>query len=75
MKKLIGVIVVVLFAATLGFGQAKVVATEWQVPFLNCLTGPIAAIGEFLEWGAEYAAKEINASGGISRRAREGGPG
>ncbi len=66
MKKLIGVIVVVLFAATLGFGQAKVVATEWQVPFLNCLTGPIAAIGEFLEWGAEYAAKEINASGGIA---------
>lgn len=40
MKKLIGVIVVVLFAATLGFGQAKVVATEWQVPFLNCLDRP-----------------------------------
>ncbi|HVP17680.1 MAG TPA: ABC transporter substrate-binding protein [Spirochaetia bacterium] len=66
MKKLIGVLALVLFATTLGFGQAKVVAEEWQIPFLNCLTGPIAAIGEFLEWGAEYAAQEINASGGIA---------
>jgi len=66
MKRLIGVLVLVLFAAALGFGQAKAVVNEWQVPFLNCLTGPIAAIGEFLEWGAEYAAKEINASGGIA---------
>jgi len=66
MKKALGVLVLVLFAAGLGFGQAKPVVKEWQVPFLNCLTGPIAAIGEFLEWGAEYAAKEINASGGIA---------
>jgi len=66
MKKLISVLVIVLFATALGFGQAKVVVNEWQVPFLNCLTGQIAAIGEFLEWGAEYAAKEINASGGIA---------
>jgi len=66
MKKLIGVLVLALFAAALGFGQANVVVSEWQVPFLNCLTGPIAAIGEFLEWGADYAAKEINASGGIA---------
>jgi branched-chain amino acid transport system substrate-binding protein len=66
MKRLIGMFALVLFAAALGFGQAKVVVNEWQVPFLNCLTGQIAAIGEFLEWGAEYAAKEINASGGIA---------
>jgi branched-chain amino acid transport system substrate-binding protein len=66
MKKALGVLILVLFAAGLGFGQAKVVVSEWQVPFLNCLTGPIAAIGEFLEWGAEYAAKEINAAGGIA---------
>ncbi len=66
MKKALGVLVLVLLAAGLGFGQGKVVASEWQVPFLNCLTGPIAAIGEFLEWGAEYAAKEINDAGGIA---------
>ena len=66
MKKLTGVLVLLLVAAGMGFGQTKVVVNEWQVPFLNCLTGPIAAIGEFLEWGAEYAAAEINAAGGIS---------
>ena len=40
--------------------------SEWQVPFLNSLNGAIAAIGEFLQWGAEYAAAEINAAGGIA---------
>ncbi len=66
MKKLVGVLVILLVAASVGFAQTKVVVNEWQIPFLNCLTGPIAAIGEFLEWGAEYAAAEINASGGIA---------
>jgi len=63
MKKLVGVLVLLLLATSMTFGQA---AKEWTVPFLNCLTGPIAAIGEFLEWGAEYAATEINAAGGIA---------
>lgn len=40
--------------------------TEWQIPFLNVLTGPIASIGEYLLWGAERAAQEINAAGGIN---------
>lgn len=66
MKKLVGVLVLLLVAASLSFGQAKVVVNEWQVPFLNSLTGAIAAIGEFLQWGAEYAADEINAAGGIA---------
>jgi branched-chain amino acid transport system substrate-binding protein len=66
MKKLVGVMVLLLVAASLSFGQAKVVVNEWQVPFLNSLTGAIAAIGEFLQWGAEYAAAEINAAGGIA---------
>lgn len=66
MKKLVGVLVILLVAASVGFAQTKVVVNEWQIPFLNCLTGPIAAIGEFLEWGAEYAATEINAAGGIA---------
>jgi branched-chain amino acid transport system substrate-binding protein len=63
MKKLVTVLVLLLLATSMTFGQA---AKEWTVPFLNCLTGPIAAIGEFLQWGAEYAAAEINAAGGIA---------
>jgi branched-chain amino acid transport system substrate-binding protein len=38
---------------------------EWDIPFLNAITGSIAAIGEYLEWSAERAAKEINDAGGI----------
>lgn len=66
MKKMVGVLVLLLVAASMSFGQARVVVNEWQVPFLNSLTGAIAAIGEFLQWGAEYAAAEINAAGGIA---------
>jgi branched-chain amino acid transport system substrate-binding protein len=33
---------------------------------LNSLTGAIASIGEYLHWGANYAAQEINAAGGIA---------
>lgn len=39
--------------------------SEWEIPFLNVLTGPIASIGDYLLWGAERAAEEINADGGI----------
>ena len=49
-----------------GTAKVRVKVKEWDIPFLNCLTGPIASIGEFLEWGAERAAKEINDVGGIS---------
>jgi branched-chain amino acid transport system substrate-binding protein len=43
-------------------------AAEWEIPFLNVLTGPIASIGGYLQWGAERAAAEINAAGGIAGR-------
>jgi branched-chain amino acid transport system substrate-binding protein len=79
MKKLSAIFVLLLVAASMSFAaggqdtattapaaKGGVVVTEWEVPFLNSLTGPIAAIGEFLQWGAEYAAKEINAAGGIA---------
>ena len=66
MKKLTGVLVLLLLASTASFGQ--VVVTEWQIPFLNSLTGAIASIGEYLHWGANRAAEEINAAGGISGR-------
>ena len=43
-----------------------VVVDAWEIPFLNVLTGPIASIGEYLQWGAERAAQEINQAGGIA---------
>lgn len=64
MKKLAGVMILLLVASTAAFGQ--VVTNEWQIPFLNSLTGAIASIGEYLHWGANYAAEEINAAGGIA---------
>lgn len=64
MRKVVGVMVLLLVASTAAFGQ--VVVTEWQIPFLNSLTGAIASIGEYLHWGANYAAEEINAAGGIA---------
>ncbi|MDP2791799.1 MAG: ABC transporter substrate-binding protein [Rectinemataceae bacterium] len=64
MRKLAGVMVLLLLASTAAFGQ--VVTNEWQIPFLNSLTGAIASIGEYLHWGANYAAQEINAAGGIA---------
>ncbi|MEW5814689.1 MAG: ABC transporter substrate-binding protein [Spirochaetota bacterium] len=46
--------------------KSGVVVNEWEIPFLNVLTGPIASIGAYLQWGAEQAAREINAAGGIA---------
>jgi branched-chain amino acid transport system substrate-binding protein len=69
MKKtvlIVGVVLQVFLVATLGFAQTKPVVNEWQVPFLNCLTGPIASIGAYLQWGANRAASDINQAGGIA---------
>jgi len=59
---------VVFFVSFSGFAASKpeVVVDEWEIPFLNCLTGPIASIGEYMAWSAHRAADEINAAGGIS---------
>lgn len=71
MKKLL-VIALILAASTVAWASGAAepeqdfVQTEWEVPFLNVLTGPIASIGEYLQWGAERAAEEINAAGGIN---------
>ena len=48
MKKMmaVGVLATMLFAASLGLSQDKVVVTEWQIPFLNCLTGPLQAMDQ-----------------------------
>jgi len=64
MKKTLGVLVAA--ALLLGLvGCQQPAPKEWTIPFLNSLTGAIASIGEYLEWGAERAAKEINDAGGI----------
>jgi len=64
MKKTLGVFL--MAAMLLAFvGCQQPAPKEWTVPFLNSLTGRIASIGEYLEWGAERAAKEINDAGGI----------
>jgi branched-chain amino acid transport system substrate-binding protein len=64
MKKALGVLIAAaLLFSLVGCGQPA--PKEWTIPFLNSLTGAIASIGEYLEWGAERAAKEINDAGGI----------
>jgi branched-chain amino acid transport system substrate-binding protein len=69
-KRAILVLLFVLVAGSLlvaeGSREPQVAVTQWEIPFLNSLTGPIASIGEYLEWGAERAAKEINDAGGIA---------
>lgn len=48
--------------------KENIYVEEWEIPFLNCLTGPIASIGEYFKWSAHRAAAEINAAGGIAGR-------
>jgi branched-chain amino acid transport system substrate-binding protein len=66
MRKALFIALIALVASTAGFAAGKAEVKEWTIPFLNCVTGPIAAIGEYLQWGAEQAAREINAAGGIN---------
>lgn len=65
---LLVLMLVVFFISFTGFAASKpeVVVDEWEIPFLNCLTGPIASIGEYMAWSAHRAADEINAAGGIA---------
>jgi len=68
---LAALLLVASFAMAAGEKEAApaatgVVADQWEIPFLNSLTGAIASIGEYLEWGAERAALEINQAGGIA---------
>ena len=73
MKKILAISMILAITFSMLFTSCKkkedapkVVVTEWEIPFLNCLTGPIASIGEYLQWGAERAAWEINQAGGIN---------
>lgn len=46
-------------------GGGDVAVSEWSIPMLSILTGPVAFAGIPAGWGAEYAAEIINAEGGI----------
>ena len=65
----LGVISIVLLIFLLGANVAvaggPVAVDEWILPTLAVKTGPIAFAGLPFHWAADYAAKEINASGGI----------
>ncbi len=68
-KRIVAILVaLMLVLGSFAFAQQKVnvVVKEWEIPFLNVLTGPIASIGAYLQWGAEQAVREINAAGGIA---------
>jgi branched-chain amino acid transport system substrate-binding protein len=41
------------------------VATEWEFPHLSVLSGPVAFAGVPALWGSQYAAKVLNAAGGM----------
>ena len=74
-KKLLSVLAVLLLTASIlgaagqkesaASGEAGVAIEEWRIPFLNSLTGAIASIGEYLQWGAERSDYDINQTGGI----------
>jgi hypothetical protein len=42
-------IALVFLTTGFGFAQTQAQVKEWRVPFLNCLTGAIASIGEYLQ--------------------------
>lgn len=67
MKKILFILIIVFFIVP-GALASEVHVDTWRIPFLNCVTGPIASIGEYMAWSARYAAEEINAAGGIKGR-------
>ncbi|PIE03952.1 MAG: ABC transporter substrate-binding protein, partial [Spirochaetales bacterium] len=53
MKKGLLLLLLISMAFAVSCQKKSTAAEEWEIPFLNCLTGPIASIGEYLQWGAE----------------------
>src|SRR6056297_220244 len=59
-------IMLLIFAfGSMTFAQDEVAVDTWEIHFLNSVTGPIASIGEYMSWSANYAAAKINEEGGI----------
>lgn len=46
--------------------DSTVGVTEWEIPVLSAVTGPIAFVGKPASWVAEYAVEMINENGGIN---------
>lgn len=46
--------------------SANVVVKQWDIPFINPLTGPAAGYGILFGWFTDQVMKDINASGGIA---------
>jgi branched-chain amino acid transport system substrate-binding protein len=64
MKKAFGVLLAAaLLLSVIGCQQPA--PKEWTIPSLALLSSEWASIGEYLQWGADRAAKEINEAGGI----------
>lgn len=52
-------------AAPGGNVGGEVAVSEWEIPVLSAITGPVSFVGEPAIWAANYAAEQINAEGGI----------
>lgn len=75
MKKVLAVLIAVMMLSSLMAGAAfaaedgaeggAVAVTEWEIPVLSAITGPVSFVGEPAIWAANYAADIINAEGGI----------
>lgn len=63
MKRILSLLACALLMAGCA-GRVKV--SEWQVPFLDCMTGDLASYGQLFNWSAQLAASEINKAGGVS---------
>ena len=51
--------------ATTTLAKAPVAVKEWDFPFIDTLTGAMAASGNLANWAVQQAVTEINAAGGI----------
>ena len=74
MKKVLAIIIAAMMLTSLMAGAAfaaedgadsAVAVSEWEIPVLSAITGPVAFVGEPAIWAARYAAEQINAAGGI----------
>src|SRR6202046_3400012 len=57
-----------LFISTLIFGTRTVCAQDIRIAVVGSMTGPLAESGDENKRGAELAAKDINAAGGVNGR-------
>jgi len=68
-QKSIFVVIAMAFFVTLWIPEGFAKDDEWQkeihIPFITCRTGVLATWGKIMYYGAQIAAEEINARGGV----------